>query len=611
MKKALSILMSIVMIFCVFVVGANADDGMIEIVSPDKTTAIYLSPNATAQESYAASQLKMYLNLITGSEIGIISGETDGFDSVIYVGNSAVDGENLPGEDCCRIKTDGNDLLIYGGGNRGTIYGVYGFLEKYCGYRRYTSETEIIPKSDTVAVPDGLDYEYNTFFEYRETDWISPRNADYSVTHGLNGGVYRYIPENMGGTVNYIAGFCHTFTEQFCSAEKYYDSHPEYFAVHNGIRTSKQLCLTNPDVLRVVTDEVLELLKERHDPSKSVQIVSLTQADNEYYCTCKNCRALDKKNGSHAGTMITFVNSVARAVKAAGCDNVAIDTFAYKYTREAPSNVVPDDNVIVRLCSIECCFGHTLDDPSCSRNKDFMKDLENWSKICNRLYIWDYAINYARTVGVFPNFGVLQRNMQIFYEHNVKGVYEEGNFYMDKCNTEFGELKGYLLSKLMQDPYMDYDAEMNGFLAAYYGGGWRNIREIIDTMTAHSATNINHLTIRKWECFTLPRMSAEDVKKCDENWLSAKSAAQTPQELENIERSELSWRVWKCANLRSEFSPVNGILSHAENLNKLYDDLLSFGVTTMGEREHRAKFFAFAGKVIKIYYNIICSITAK
>ena len=602
MKKSLCILVCFVMLIGTLGVGAFAQEHTVVVVSSDRKTVIRLPENATAQERFAASELQKYLQMITGTDIDVVTA-VDGSARVIRVGGCPTEDDAMP-EDSYRIRIADGDLWICGGGKRGTIYGVYGFLENHCGYRKYTGETEIVPHTETITVPGDLDETYNAFFEYRETDWQSPRRSDYSLVHALNGGVYRYIPEEMGGTVNYIAGFCHTFTELFCSAEKYYKEHPEYFALHNGIRTSEQLCLTNPDVLQLVTNEVLDLLKDRHDPSASVQIISLTQADNEAFCTCKNCAALDRANGSHAGTMLTFVNAVAKAVKAAGYDNVALDTFAYRYTRQAPTKVVPDDNVIVRLCSIECCFGHPLDDASCPKNKAFMKDLEAWSRICNRLYIWDYAINYARTVGVFPNFGVLQRNMQVFFEHNVKGVYEEGNFYMDGCDTEFGELKGYLLSKLMQDPYMDYDAQMNGFLEAYYSAGWQHIRSIIDTMTAHSATYLNHLYIRQWMCFTLPRMTSADVRDCDRHWQAAKDAAADETELKRIERSELSWRVWKCANLRSEFSPFRGIAAHAKAVHTLYEDLLDFGVTTMGEREHREKFFRFAGKVIQLYYSI-------
>ncbi len=85
----------------------------------------------------------------------------------------------------------------------------------------------------------------------------------------------------------------------------------------------------------------------------NARIVSLTQHDNQDYCVCDECKALDAYEGSHSGTMIHFVNAVADAVKDE-FPNVAIDTFAYQYTRKPPKHVVPRDNVIVRLCSIEC-----------------------------------------------------------------------------------------------------------------------------------------------------------------------------------------------------------------------------------------------------------------
>ena len=99
-------------------------------------------------------------------------------------------------------------------------------------------------------------------------------------------------------------------------------------------------------------------------------------------------------------------------------------------------------------------------------------------------------------------------------------------------------------------------------------------------------------------------MTRKDVQICDAHWQAAKEMAASEKETERIERSELSWRVWKCANVRGEFSPLNGISTHAGNLNRLYTDLLNFGVTTMGEHEHRARFFRFSGKVIQVYYAL-------
>lgn len=472
------------------------------------------------------------------------------------------------------IETFENEVSIKGSGTRGVIHGVYAFLEKYAGCDWYTSTLYSIPKNEELAIPAGEKTEYKPFFEYTDTDWVSPTDVEYSLANGLNGSPYRTIPDELGGTVEYISWFCHTLARQFCSKETYFESHPEYFALHDGKRQDEQLCLTNEDVYNLILGEVMALLKEKHDPEKSLQIISLTQGDSgedAKMCQCDNCKAIDDENGSHSGTMINFVNRIAREVKAAGYDNVAIDTFAYRYTRKAPSKVKPEDNVIVRLCTIECCFAHALDDASCEENVELMSDLSDWSKICERIYVWDYATNYAHTLGIFPDFGVLQRNVQVFYENNVVGVYEEGNYYMKKCDGEFGELRSYLLSKLMQNPYIDYSAYMNEFLEAYYGKGWKNIRSFLDMTAEKPVLQGEHLRIYVTMYETLD-FDKEDIEKADLLWENAKAGAENDTFLQRIRRSEICWRYWKAYNKYNK--------AEAE---KLIADIKDFGITVVNE----------------------------
>lgn len=585
MKKIISILLTVSVLFSCFVFSVSAEEGKTVFVGNGLNSVIVVPVNGTAQERYAAKILQQYVFEITGKNLEIASSYPEIYDRAIYVGNPdrlTVSADSRP-DGSYTIKADNDILYIIGYGNRGPGYGVYGFLEKYCGCRWFTKDVKYIPEAETVSVTSDEKFDYTPFFECTDTDWSSPRDAEYSMANGLNCGIYRYLSLEQGGNVNYISNFCHTLTSQFCSSAKYFDEHPEYFALRDGKRIPDQLCLTNPDVIKTVTDEVLQLIKQKHDPSQAVQIVSLTQADNQNYCTCDKCKALDKANGSQAGTMITFANSVARAVKAAGYENAAIDTFAYQYTRHTPTNVVPDDNVIVRICSIECCFGHALDDPKCSQNAEFMKDLINWGKICSRIYIWDYANNYSYTVNIFPDFGVLQRNMQVFYENNAKGMYVEGNYYMDRCDAEFGELRAYMISKLMQNPYLDYDAEMNGFLENYYGDGWKSIREFIDITSKRAATKLNHLNIAQKPEKSLPGITLKEIRRCDELWKDAEEMAQNDVFLERVQRSELCWRFWKCANRKCEFShlrPMNIWMSAQE---KLYNDYKKFNVPSFGE----------------------------
>ena len=529
---------------------------------------IVLTDDSNSRLIAAGETLSKYMKQITGNEYPVTA-EGEGLKFTIGFSQTIPDNGYV-------IETGKNEVFISGSGTRGVIHGVYAFLEKYCGCDWYTSTLYSIPENKNLSVPAKEITEYTPYFEYTDTDWISPRDVEYSLANGLNGSPYRTIPDELGGTVEYISNFCHTLASQFCSKETYFESHPEYFALHNGIRQDEQLCLTNEDVYNIILDEVMELLKERHDPEKSLQIISLTQGDSSAdakMCQCKNCKAIDDENGSYSGTMITFVNRIAKEVKAAGYDNVAIDTFAYRYTRKAPSKVVPDDNVIVRLCTIECCFSHALDDENCTENVSLMQDLKDWSKICNRIYIWDYATNYAHTLGIFPDFGVLQRNIQVFYENNVAGVYEEGNYYMYESDGEFGELRAYLLSKLMQNPYIDYNACMDEFLKAYYGDGWKNIRQFIDMTIEKPVPDGKHLKIYDTMDVTL-NFDKDDIAKADALWDNAKNAAQNENQLNNIKRSEICWRYWKGFNA----------FDKAET-EKLIEDIKTLGITKINESD--------------------------
>lgn len=585
MKKIISMLLCLLMLLSCFAVqGFAAEKKNGELSLADAVIAV--SPVASDTELYAAETLERYLEQITGNSFDIVNTD-ENVDSIKIVVGLAVNlGVEVDGEmnGSYVIKSTADTLTIAGVGSRGTIYGVYAFLEDYCGCKWFESDVIVVPENEALSVPDDINDSYEPYFEYTETDTASSRDVEFSLANSLNSGAYRTLTDEQGGTVDYLGSFCHTLTQTICSAEEYFSEHPEYFALHDGVRTPNQLCLTNPDTIDIVVNDVIELLAKEYDPDAELQIVSLTQHDNSDYCECEKCAAIDEENGSHSGTMITFVNTVAERVKATGLyDNVSFDTFAYQYTRQAPTKVVPRDDVIVRLCSIECCFGHTLDDPDCEENVAFMEDLRAWGEICDRIYVWDYVNNYSETVCIFPNFGVLQRNVQIFAENNVKGLYEEGNYYISKCDGEFDEMRTYLLSKLMQDPYVDYYAEMDAYLEAVYGAGWQYIREFIDITTEHAATKFTHLGIYQRANKTMYFMTSYDVERCDALWQAATDAAQTLEQLERVERSQLCWRYWKCSNWRGEFSRLQSPYLWMTAQDELYNDIVDKGISVLGE----------------------------
>lgn len=577
MKKLLSVFLvlclSILTVVPAFAAGAS--DAVI-----DGSWKIVVSAGDTAQANYAAKKIQSVLAEALDATLPIVAYASEKY---IAVGAAADCDVSSVADNGYRITVSNGSVMINGTGSRGVVVGAYRFLEEFAGRKVYTSTLTVLPKAASITVPADTDIVYEPYFEYTDTDWISPCYPEYSLANGLTGGTYRTLSAEQGGTVNYISGFCHTLSTQFCAAGTYFDSHPEYFAYREdeGKRDSRQLCLTNPEVVELVKQEVLALLASRHDPSASLQIVSLTQNDNYYYCECENCKAFEKAHGGvQSATMINFVNQIADAVAEKGYDNVAIDTFAYQYTRKAPTGIAPRDNMIVRLCTIECCFAHALDDPSCERNTALMKDLEDWSKICGRIYVWDYTTNYAHTLCVFPDLGVIQANAQVFYEHNVKGVYEEGAYYASNCNAEFVELRSYMISRCLQDPYCDLDKEVMGFMEAYYGPGAEYMKEIVDIFSENAGGKDGHLSIYQGskDCLTLNNYRITQV---DGLFEKAKAAAVTAEQFADVERAELSWKYWKSNAKRGEFSLANP--KRFDEKQNLYDLMIKYDIHMLGE----------------------------
>ncbi|HBL40682.1 MAG TPA: hypothetical protein DDY98_03570 [Ruminococcaceae bacterium] len=588
-KRILSVILTIGMLAS-FVAFAFAKDkgefGVLELFGKNQTATIYVEKDSPQTDYFAAAVISDYFNRMTGVEPRIVKGDYSGSKCYIAIGSPEYTNLITPAENGYIISSDSQGVKIARSGNKGAARGAYAFLENYCGCHWYAHDCIVAPKKDRISVPDNIRVNYKPYFEYGECDTMSARVPEFNVANGGSGGSYCVIPEVMGGTVSYISNFCHTLTTQFCSAEKYFDAHPEYFALHNGERSRQQLCLTNPDTIQIVLDEVMALLKQSHNPNAPLQIISLTQNDSGAegdYCQCPNCKALDDENGSHAGSNIYFANTIAAEVAKAGYKNVAIDTFAYRYTRTCPTSIKPLDNVIVRLCSIECCFGHTIADESCKQNVQFMADLKAWGKICNRVYVWDYVNNYNHTISVFPNFGTLQSNMQTFYENGVKGIYEEGNYYINRSDSEFGEMKTYLLTKLMNNPYCDLEKEIDGFLEAYYGSGWKCIKEYIGIITKRAVTDKVHLDIYQDAQDSLPGITNREIQKCTELFEKAKTADATEEQIARINRSEISWRVWKCFNKKGEFSRWQIPHKWIKAQDELYNDMKKMGVVQIGE----------------------------
>jgi len=355
------------------------------------------------------------------------------------------------------MRSKGGRLLLAGGRPRGTIYAVNRFLQEQCGVRWWAPWATNIPRHATLRIPE-LNDRRQPAFEYRAPFWFCGFDPLWKVRNGVNS-EWNNIPADLGGCVKY-KGHAHTFYP-LVPPEKHFAAHPEWYSLIKGKRTHEraQLCLSNPELRDFVVGRAKEWLRESPDAT----IISLTQNDWHGACECPNCKAMDDAEGSPSGSLLAFVNYVAERIEPE-FPHVAVDTFAYQYTRKPPRTIKPRANVIVRLCSIECNFREPLDHSS---NAAFLADLQGWAKICQRLYIWDYTTDFRNYVNPHPNWFVLGPNLRLFQANHVRGVFEQGAY--QGFGGEMAELRTWVLAQLLWNPQHDDRALIREFLDGYYG----------------------------------------------------------------------------------------------------------------------------------------------
>lgn len=425
---------------------------------------IVIPRNASDVEIEAASKLQKYLEEISGAQLPVRKERRWTRKHEILVGRTRQMKQiepdiHLPDleEDGFAIVTAGDKLIITGGKDKGTLYGVYSFLEKYLDCRFYSSTVRIIPEKPSLFIGEINDKQVPVI-QFREDYYRDVYHPEFLNWHKLDN--HR---EEWGEWV-------HTF-HRLVPPEKYFENHPEYFALRNGKRHPSQLCLSDTNVFNIVVTTLEKWIEENPE----AHYWSVSQNDNQNYCECEQCKAMNEREGSPSGSIIAFVNKVAGKFP-----DKTISTLAYQYSRSAPKNLKPAENVNIMLCTIECNRSIPIqDDPASAA---FRTDITNWSRITDNIIVWDYVIQFQNLLSPFPNLNVLQPNIQFFIRNNTSAMFQQGN---REVGGEFAELRAYLIAKLLWDPWMDVDSLIGDFLNGYYGEAGPHLKEYIDVV--HSA----------------------------------------------------------------------------------------------------------------------------
>ena len=471
------------------------------------------SENPSQAERTAASELAKFLKKTTGAEFKIVKEKPEEkLEHGIYVGwtrfaaHHGIIATSFAPEEWSVITVDDN-IVITGGRLRGTLNGVYEFLEESIGIYLLDPWTEIIPfTADLMINAPKLSGKPAFLYHYIYAPYgnFSPENKEAGIYF------YQFNKNEVGNSLQWgtaakegSPGNCHTLG-LYIHPDKYGILHPEYFSMNEkGERLTDakgtrnmwfDLCLSNPKVREIIIGQLRNFIEADRKTAKAMNLPApfIYNIDANdcitHGCLCPNCKVIINREDAESGLMVDFINEIADNIKAEYPD-ILLQVFAYNYTLKVPKLLKPRDNVIIRWCDKYSMseFSRPL---THEYNKEMRDLFEPWCKISNNMAVWDYWRVYKRHAPGFyvplVNISCLKPDLEYFQANGVKSIFIEcedfdfsGEYDQFDDLQSFHPLRIWLGLKLMQNPQRDEKKLLDVFFNGYYGPAAGKMREFL------------------------------------------------------------------------------------------------------------------------------------
>lgn len=491
----------------------------------------------------AAGELQQYLQQITGRRFPVI--EEEKFDRKLpafYVGHTrfarknGIDFTSFAPEEYL-YRSAGKNLILGGHRFNGNDYAVWKFLENELGVRWYTFESTFVPRRKTLAF-GKLNRRGKPAFSERDIyakKWahgLAPRwSAEYTRLERRN----RLTRGNRSPVIlSALPGFCHTFYE-YVKPEKYFRSHPEYFSMNgkgkrfhgsSKDRSGGQLCLSNPEVARVASEQLITFIRQdrsRLPKEKWPTMYDISQCDSTYeICLCPECKKLTAAEGSESALVVTFLNRIAKRI-GKEYPEITLRTFAYISTGKAPKTLRAAGNVLIRWCDVygfSDCY-RPLNSPHNAAQK---KELDAWKKQGARIGVWDYWNMdmdgaYFTPPRVETIVDAIAPDIRYFRSSGVEMVFVEAECTQFINPQNFYDLHFYLGSQLLDEPDKDENVLIADFLKNHYGPAGGKMREVLDRIRSavrnekNAMFYVSNRPFREYQTGTFLRQVYEKLKE--------------------------------------------------------------------------------------------------
>ncbi len=334
---------------------------------------------------FAAEELAFYARAISGETVS--RGEPGSGTSIVLEVNP-----NVGRGDTFLLRSTSSGLTIASTTSRGVLYGVYAYLESLGTRFPFPGrEHEVIPRRDLPM----------TGYERVETPAFARRGMtfsgdvehargwiDFCGKHRLNW-VFHHTgsdawwlqnrdtlwPELQKRGISLELGG--HFLPRFLPRELFRE-HPDWFRFADGERRNDHnLCPSSRPALEYVQERVRAYVRAMPEAEVYNVWADDTAEDATTWCACEACRGYSPSDQN-----LIVMNALARAVRDVK-PSARMVCIAYHETIAPPRQIEPDEGIVLMFAPRERCYAHELDDPSCAKNRQHARWLEDLLKVFN------------------------------------------------------------------------------------------------------------------------------------------------------------------------------------------------------------------------------------
>jgi len=479
-----------------------------------RNAEVVVAQTAPKVVAFAAEEMTNFLSRVFSRAVPIVDRPTPGRSSIVLGSNewavaAGIATERLARDEFVIAARDGKVFVagrddpaaderhaIFGRTGvwdqlheRATLFGVYGFLERFAGVRMYFPGElgEIVPAKDCVSVPDGTlavrpDYAARSYSAFSDGAYFEGEDRDNmlhpmrKLNYARNRMQTMYIPCNHGQT-----GF--RFLERFA------DSHPEYFAMRadgtrwadgRGGKLKGQLCHSS-SAWDVMYDDIVSYARgeppsvrgmgswrgksdTRHDWAIKTfrrPWVDVMPQDGFNACHCEKCQAAyNMAEPDYADALVWRRTAELAGKLAAACPGMRITQMAYPPYRRVPDVDLPG-NVDVMVA----VTGPWSNERQKTRDEAVIR---SWTeKLGHKVWLWNYACKFgANRIPNVPNWS--PRAWGSYYKSVaplVFGAYCESN----NDRWLYNYLSYYVFGRVCWDNRADIDGIIDEHYRLMYG----------------------------------------------------------------------------------------------------------------------------------------------